>query len=145
MGIGPQERFSSGRLTSASRKALGAFLPVAVCLPFLFNFVAWTTSSFDRVQQLRRYGEDMSVATSLYLERRSPTGAPPIKLSSEAAKQYGRELQARMLATEQALGLRPWQFWRTLPGDLPPLPGRVVYRSHDDVGLGRLAGLGGRR
>ena len=144
MGIGPQERFSSGRLTSASRKALGALLPFAVCLPFLFNFVAWTTSSFDRVQQLRRYGEDMSVATSLYFERRSPTGAPPIKLSAAAAQQYGRDLQARMLEREQALGLRPWQFWRTLPGDLPPRAGPIVYRNNDDVGRARLTELGFR-
>lgn len=144
MGMGPQERFSYGRLTSPSRQALAALLPLAVCLPFLFNFVAWTTSSFDRVQQLRRYGEDMSVATSVYLERRAPTGAPAVKLSSAAAQEYGRDLQAGMLKEEQTLGLRPWQFWRTLPSDPRPRPGPIVYRSNDDVGRARLTELGFR-
>src|SRR5881397_626790 len=101
------------------------------CLLFLFNFVAWTTSNFDRVQQPRRYGEDMSVATTAYLERRQPTGAPSIKLSSPAALRYAVDLQAFMLETELRHGLRPWQFWRTLPRDPPAHPGRIVPRSND--------------
>lgn len=111
------------------------------CLLFLFNFVAWTTSNFDRVQQPRRYGEDMSVATTAYLERRQPTGAPSIKLSSPAALRYAVDLQAFMLETELRLGLRPWQFWRTLPRDPPARPGRIVPRSNDDVGRARLTEL----
>ncbi len=144
MGKASDEPPSSGRPTSESRGALGTLACLAACLPFLFNFVAWTTTSFARVQKLRRYGEDMSVATTEYLERRKPTGAPAIKLSSIAAQRYALGLQASMLETERQLGLRPWQFWRTLPLDPPARPGPIVYRDNDDVGRAQLAGLGFR-
>ena len=144
MGKAPDEPPSSGRPTSESRGVLGTLACLVACLSFLFNFVAWTTSSFDRVQQLRRYGEDMSVATADYLERREPTGAPAVKLSSIAAQRYGLDLQASMLKEEQQLGLRPWQFWRTLPLDPPARPGLIVYRNNDDVGRAQLAELGFR-
>src|SRR5437667_5988527 len=143
MGKAPHELPSSGRPTSESR-ALGALACLVACLPFLFNFVAWTTSGFDRVQKLRRYGEDMSVATTGYLERRQPSGAPAVELSSLEAQRYGLDLQASMLNTERQVGLRPWQFWRTLPGDPPARPGPVVFRSNDDVGRAELTELGFR-
>jgi hypothetical protein len=143
MGKGSHE-LAPGRRTSHWRGALGILTCLAACLPFLFNFVAWTASSFDRVQKLRRYGEDMSVATTGYLERRHATGAPAVKLSSIAAQRYGLDLQAFMLQREQALGLRPWQFWRTLPDDPPARPGPIVYRSNDDVGRAALTKLGFR-
>ena len=144
MGKAPDEPSSSGRPTSESRGALGILACLAACVPFLFNFVAWTASSYDRVQKLRRYGEDMSVATTSYLERREPTGSPAIKLSSIAAQRYGLGLQATMLKEEQQLGLRPWQFWRTLPVDSPVRPGPIVHRNNDDVGRAWLAELGFR-
>ena len=111
------------------------------CLLFVFNFVAWTASNLDRVQKPRRYGEDMSVATTAYLERVQPTGAPAVKLSSAAALRYELDLQAFMLETELRLGLRPWQFWRTLPRNPPARPGLIVPRSNDDVGRARLTEL----
>ena len=144
MGSSSPELPSPGRVTPRSREALRALAAGAACLPFLLNFVAWTTSSFDRVQTLRRYGEDMSVATTDYLEGRAPTGRPAVKLSSLEAQRYGLGLQASMLETERRLGLRPWQFWRTLPSDPAPRPGPIVYRSNDDVGRARLTELGFR-
>jgi len=131
-------------MTSNSRKALAAIVPIAAGALFLFNFVDWTAFSFDRVQRLRRYGEDMSVATSQYLERRAPSGAPAVRLSSPEAQRYGLGLEAAMLEAERRLGLRPWQFWRTLPDDPPARPGLVVPRSNDDTGRARLAELGFR-
>jgi len=112
---------------------LGSGVVLAGGSLFLFNFVVWTCSSFDRERKLRRYGEDMSVATTAYLEQRRPTGAPAVALSSMAAQQYALHLQASLLAMERTLGLRPWQFWRTLP-DPAPRPGLIVARSNDDVG-----------
>src|SRR5437899_2533016 len=140
----PDEARSSRNWTFRSREALGSIACLTACLPFLFNFVAWTTSGFDRVQKLRRYGEDMSVATTGYLERRQPSGAPAVELSSLEAQRYGLDLQASMLNTERQVGLRPWQFWRTLPGDPPARPGPVVFRSNDDVGRAELTELGFR-
>jgi hypothetical protein len=144
MAIVPHAPLALGRSTFHSRESLGPLACLAACLPFLFNFVAWTASSFDRVQKLRRYGEDMSVATTDYLERRQPSGAPAIKLSSIDAQRYGLRLQASMLEEEQRLGLRPWQFWRTLPVDPPARPGPIVYRGNDDVGRAELTELGFR-
>ena len=144
MAIVPHEPLARGRPASHSRESLGTLACLAACLPFLFNFVAWTASSFDRLQKLRRYGEDMSVATTDYLERRQPSGAPAIKLSSIDAQRYGLGLQASMLKEEQRLGLRPWQFWRTLPVDPPARPGPIVYRGNDDVGRAELTELGFR-
>lgn len=114
------------------------------CLLFLANFVAWTATTSDRVRELRRYGEDMSVATTAYLERLRPTAVPPVELSSAVAQRYGLDLLAYMLEAEQSLGLRPWQFWRTLPSTPPARPGRIVHRSNDDVGRARLTELGFR-
>jgi len=143
MDLVPHTTPSSGRMTPRSAKALAAIVPVVGGLLFLFNFVGWTASSFDRVQKLRRYGEDMSVATTDYFERRAPSGAPAVRLSSVEAQQYGLALEASMLDAERRLGLRPWQFWRTLP-DPPARPGPVVSRSNDDVGRARLTALGFR-
>jgi hypothetical protein len=144
MGLVPPTTPSSGRTTSRSAKTLAAIVPVASGLLFLFNFVDWTASGFDRVQKLRRYGEDMSVATTDYLERRAPSRAPAVKLSSVEAQQYGLALEASMLDAERQLGLRPWQFWRTLPNDPPARPGPIVPRSNDDVGRAQLTELGFR-
>ncbi len=130
-------------MTPRSPKALAAIVPLAGLL-FLFNFVGWTASSFDRVQKLRRYGEDMSVATTDYLERRAPSGAPAVRLSSVEAQRYGLGLEASMLDAERRLGLRPWQFWRTLPDDPPARPGPIVPRSNDDMGRAQLTELGFR-
>jgi hypothetical protein len=131
-------------MTLRSREALAVIVAAAAGLLFLFNFVAWTASSFDRVQKLRRYGEDMSVATTDYLERRAPSGVPAVKLSSVEAQRYGLGLEASLLDAERRVGLRPWQFWRTLPTDPPARPGPIVPRSNDDVGRARLTELGFR-
>jgi hypothetical protein len=123
---------------ASGRRAGVALLAV---LPLLLNFVLWTTSGYDRVQWLRRYGEDMAVATSAYLERRAPSDAAPILLSSTEAMRYAEGLQRFLLGEEQRLGMKPWQFWRVVP-DLPPArPGLVRHRSNDDVGRAWLSTL----
>jgi hypothetical protein len=113
------------------------------CLPFLLDFAAWTTGDLSRVQKLRRYGEDMSVATTAWQERRRPSGAPAIRLSSPEAIRHGFALQEFVVDSARRHGLRPWQFWRTLPEPPPPRPGLVVHRNNDDTGraLFTLAGF----
>src|SRR5689334_20352934 len=104
---------------------VGAFCVAS--LPLLAHFVLWTASDYDRVQRLRRYGEDVTVAATAYLERLAPSHVPAVALSS--AEGYAVYLQRYLLEEDQRFGLRPWQFWRTLP-DPPTRPGLVVPRGN---------------
>lgn len=123
---------------AAARYAVGilAFAPLVV------HFVLWTTADYSRVLRLRRYGEDMAIATTAYLERLSPTHLPAVRLSSAGG--YVMELQSFLLEEEQRLGVRPWQFWRTLPQLPPARPGPVIHRSNDDMGRAWLTEWGFR-
>ncbi|MBN2371930.1 MAG: hypothetical protein JXO72_15720 [Vicinamibacteria bacterium] len=117
------------------------------CLPSLIllaNYIRWTTGEIHHLDQWRRYGEDMSVATTDYLEHIEPTGRPSVTLSDEAAKTYMRGLQNYIRKMVLMQDIRPWQFWRTLRRDPPARPGHVVHRMNDDVGRAWLTAQGFR-
>jgi hypothetical protein len=119
------------------------FSSLASCL-LLANFISWTTGDLDRLDKWRRYGEDMSVATTDYLEHLEPTDRPAVTLSEDAAKSYMRNLQRLIRKMVIRHEIRPWQFWRTLRRNPLQRPGRVIHRRNDDVGRAWLTAFGFR-
>jgi hypothetical protein len=131
-------------MTRRWTKHLSLLLCPFPALIFLINFVAWTAQDTWRLGEWRRYGEDMSVATTDYLEHIEPTDAQPATLSTEEAKSYMRALQRFIQKMVARHAIRPWQFWRPLRRHPLHRPGRVLHRMNDDIGRAWLAARGFR-
>lgn len=112
----------------------------------------WATAGATRDVELseldafRRLWSDMALGIDAYLDARRPLApdAAPVYASPNGldADRVYRRLVVGGVRTQ---GVRPWQFWRTLPAR-PFLRERLepVPKHYDDHGRGRLLGVGFR-
>lgn len=122
-------------------RVLGALVGVVAWGLLAWNTAAWRPGELDRLQQhVRRYWEDLAVATSNYVARDGEVARAG--LASSVGSDLYNAYKRYMPKAAAAEGLRPWQFWRTIPVKPFLRRARLEQRPYDDPGRAGLMRVG---
>jgi hypothetical protein len=130
------------KVTKRTRATAGAAL-LGLCLwGLLFFNAAWQRASWDlgNLGHSRRYWETMTVATAKYQQGTSLSlGGRPWDWMAVHVEQKLYDLVPQVAARQ---GIRPWQFWRTVPLRPFDTGGDIRIRDDEDVGRTWLSTMG---
>ena len=110
---------------------------VAGLLACVLLFVNASVRPFSALEDLkapRRYWEDVSVGVSAYFYPGDQPGVPTIHVGNPTAMDYRQHYRQYMIRVVNELGIKPWQFWRTVPIRPSLKKDRIVARDVDDPG-----------
>ena len=147
---------ADARATVAPRGAMARPVPwpvavaagtVAVLLPgllLLFHAAVWRADlDLGALHSTNRYFEDLAIASSQYLQDRSPRPLEPESIASWPGSWFKVQLKRFVIEQVALQPIRPWQFWKTLdPTESLEMPPPLHHRGIEDVGRSRLARAG---
>ncbi|MBI3931956.1 MAG: hypothetical protein HY317_00950 [Acidobacteria bacterium] len=125
-------------------------IPVAVlaglsaCVLLGYDTAARRSGDLASLRTPRRFWEDVTVAASHHLDRGDPRPVPTATVAGGAGADLRHAYQRYLSRVAGEAGVRPWQFWRTVPVKPFLDRGRVVLRHNDDPGRALLLGAGFR-
>ena len=122
-------------LTPPAGHPIGALVAGLLAAVLLFvNAAVRPSSALDDLKAPRRYWEDVSVGVSAYFYPRDQPGVPTIHVGNPIAMDYRQHYREYMIRVVNELGIKPWQFWRTVPIRPSLKKDRIVARDVDDPG-----------
>lgn len=131
---------------SASRQAGIAIGSAGAAWLLLATALSTTGLDYGRLGAYRRLWSDLAVAIASYLEPAGPpAGAPRPNAEAAGRRDPNRACARPLLASVRREGVKPWQFWRTVPPEpFRRLGLRPEPRPYDDDGRPKLLALGFR-
>jgi hypothetical protein len=133
-----------GSATSRGGRRSGVFAVSATAIALLIvnTLAARPDPDLSRLPTCRRLWEDVTIAASHHLSR---TPRRPLEISERPAQLLQDRFRAVVISGALALGIEPWQIWRTIEVR-PSLRDRawIVGRGNDDPGRSMVLAAGYR-
>jgi hypothetical protein len=127
---------------SPAVRPAGALVAGLLACGLLFlNAAVRPSSAIEDLKAPRRYWEDMSVGISAYFYADDQPGVPTIHVGNPVAMDYRQHYRKYTIRVVNELGIKPWQFWRTVPIRPSLRKDRIVARGVDDPGRPALLAL----
>jgi hypothetical protein len=107
---------------------------VLVCAILMGNAAVRPASALEDLKAARRYWEDVSIGISAHFYAADEPGVPTIHVGIPVAMDYRQHYRTYLIRVVKELGIKPWQFWRTVPIRPSLKKDRIVARDVDDPG-----------
>ena len=116
------------------RDVMALIAGLLACGVLLVNAAVRPGSRLDELKAPRRYWEDVSVGVSAYFYSGDQKDVPTIHVGIPIAMDYRHHYEGYLIRMVDELGIKPWQFWRTVPIRPSLKKDRIVPRDVDDPG-----------
>ena len=127
-------------------RRLPALIPGLAAVALLFAHTAlWRGErELSQLRTPRRYWEDVGIASSAFHRGARAPSPPPIVIGVGPGPELRRAYQRFVSRAAEEAGIRPWQFWRTVPIRPALAVQHLVHRPSDDGGRAALLTFGYR-
>jgi hypothetical protein len=125
-------------------RPLGALaLSVLPGTVLLLNVAAWRADlDLRQLPASRRFWEELSIASTQYLEDREPSRFEAASIGSWPGSSFRERMRSFVPRLVERQAIRPWQFWRTLRRDPPFKREPLRHRQLEDAGRSQLVRRG---
>lgn len=113
---------------------MALFAGLLACAVLVENAATRPSSRLDELKAPRRYWEDVSIGVSAYFYAGDQPGVPTIHVGIPIAMDYRHHYEGYLIRMVDELGIKPWQFWRTVPIRPSLKKDRIIPRDVDDPG-----------